>query len=75
MKCAVCRNEMVGKKGELDLRIEGKLYLVENVDYDECPFCGEKVLASKISQILYEKIKNKEFVEREIRIPILEGTY
>jgi YgiT-type zinc finger domain-containing protein len=65
----------LGKKENLILRIEGKLYLVNNVNYDECPFCGEKVLASKISQILYEKIKNKEFVEKEIRIPIIEGTY
>ena len=28
MKCAACHNEMVQKKGEIDLRIEGKLYLV-----------------------------------------------
>jgi hypothetical protein len=33
MKCAVCRNEMVEKKGEIDLRIKGKLYLVTNVSY------------------------------------------
>ena len=31
MKCAACYNEMVKKKGEVDLRIEGKLYLVRNI--------------------------------------------
>jgi len=27
MKCAAWHNEMVKKRGEIDLRIEGKLYL------------------------------------------------
>jgi len=35
MKCAACHNEMVKKKGEVDLKIEGKLYLVRNVSYEE----------------------------------------
>jgi YgiT-type zinc finger domain-containing protein len=75
MKCAVCRNEMVEKKGEIDLRIEGKLYLVTNVSYDECQFCGEKVIAPELSKILYKKIQNGDFVEKPIRIPVLDGTY
>ena len=75
MKCAACHNEMVKKKGEVDLRIEGKLYLVRNVFYEECPSCGEKVLSPEISEILFEKIKNKDFVEQMINVPILDGTY
>ncbi len=35
MKCAACHNEMVKKKGEVGLKIEGKLYLVRNVSYEE----------------------------------------
>ncbi len=75
MKCAVCHHEMVRERGEIDLRIGGKLYLVRNVSYEECPACGEKVLAPKISEILFEKIKNKEFVEQMINVPVLDGTY
>lgn len=75
MKCSVCRNAMIVKKGEIDLRIQGKLYLVRNVSYEECPFCGEKVLSPEMSEILYKKIQNKEFVEQDIRIPILDGAY
>ena len=75
MKCAVCRNEMVHKRGEIDLRIEGKLYLVKNVSYDECPSCGEKVLSSVTCKRLYEKIDKKEFVEQTIRIPVLDAKY
>jgi len=75
MKCAVCRNEMIEKKGEIDLRIGGKLYLVTNVSYEECEFCGEKVIAPELSKILYKKIQNKDFVEQSVRIPVLDGTY
>ena len=75
MKCAACHHEMVRKKGEIDLRIGGKLYLVTNVFYEECPSCGEKVLSPEISEILFEKIDKKEFVEQMISVPVLDGTY
>ena len=75
MKCAACYNEMVKKKGEVDLRIGGRLYLVRNVFYDECPGCGEKVLTPKVSQALFEKIGKKEFIEENVKIPVLDGTY
>ena len=75
MKCAACHHEMTDRKGEIDLRIEGALYLVRNVSYEECPSCGEKVLSPEISDILFIKIKNKEFVEQMVNIPVLDGTY
>ncbi|MBW1796489.1 MAG: YgiT-type zinc finger protein [Deltaproteobacteria bacterium] len=75
MKCAACHNEMVKKKGEIDLRIEEKLYLVRNVSYEECLACGEKILSPKVSQDLFEKIRNRKFVEEIVKIPVLDGTY
>ena len=75
MKCAVCHYEMVSEKGEIDFRINGKLYLVKNVFYERCPSCGEKILSPEISEILFEKIKNKKFVEQMINVPVLDGTY
>jgi YgiT-type zinc finger domain-containing protein len=66
---------MVRKSGEIDLRIAGRLYLVENVSYEECPSCGEKVLLPEVSEVLFEKIASKDFVEQTIRVPVLDGTY
>jgi len=66
---------MVRKKGEIDLRIGGKLYLVRDVSYEECSSCGEKVLSPEISEILFQKIDNKEFIEQMISVPVLDGTY
>lgn len=73
MRCAVCHGEMVEKRGEIDLRINGKLYIVRNVLYEECSSCGERVLTPQVSQALYEKIKHGEYVEETFKIPVLEG--
>jgi len=75
MKCAVCHNKMVQKKGEIDLRIWGTLYLVRNATFEECSACGEKVLSPKVSEVLFDKINNGDFVEEVIKIPVLDGTY
>jgi len=48
---------------------------VQNVSYDECPSCGEKVLSAATCKRLYEKISKKEFIEQTIRIPVLDAKY
>ena len=75
MKCAACHSEMVRKRVEIDLRIEGKLNLVRDVIYEECQACGERVLSPEVSKALFEKIKKEDFIEEVIKIPVLEGTY
>ncbi|MBW1703198.1 MAG: YgiT-type zinc finger protein [Deltaproteobacteria bacterium] len=75
MKCSACYSEMVNKKGEIDLRIGGRLFIVRNVIYEECLSCGEKVLPPEVSEFLFEKIKNEDFIEQIIHVPILDGTY
>lgn len=74
MKCAACQANMILKKGEIDLRVKGKLYLVRDIFYEECPSCGEKVLLPEIAQKLYGKIENKQFKEESVSIPVLNGT-
>jgi YgiT-type zinc finger domain-containing protein len=66
---------MCEKVGEIDLGIEGRFYLVRNVSYEECPFCGEKVLMPDVARVLYNKVQKKEFVEQTLRIPVVDGTY
>ena len=75
MKCAACQSKMIKKDGEIDLRIKGKLFIVRNVAHEECSSCGERVLSPEISSILFERIKNEEFVEQMIRVPVLDGVY
>ncbi|QTA87166.1 YgiT-type zinc finger protein [Desulfonema magnum] len=75
MNCAACNNEMIRKKGSIDLRIGEKLYFVRNVMYEECSVCGEKILSPEVSQQLFEKIRNKQFVEETFKFPVLDCAY
>lgn len=72
MKCAACQNNMVAKKGMIDLRISGKLWFVRNVSYEECLVCGERVLSPKVSQNIFERIKTRQFIEEIVKIPVLD---
>jgi len=72
MNCAACHNEMVKKKGSIDLRNGGKLYIVKNVSYEECTICGERVLSPEVSQDLFDKIRKKQFVEETFKVPVLD---
>jgi len=73
MKCAVCHAQTEQKRGEIELRIYGKLFLVENVLYEECPSCGERVLSPEISQDIFNKISQKEYQEKQIVVPVVQG--
>ena len=74
MKCAAFHNQMARRRGEIDLRIKGKLYLVRNVAFEECPACGEKVISPEVARVLY-RIRNHEFVEESVKVRVLDGTY
>ncbi len=73
MKCAVCHAQMEQKRGEIELRIHGKLFLVENVLYEKCPSCGERILSPEISHDIFNKISQKEYEEKQIIVPVVEG--
>jgi YgiT-type zinc finger domain-containing protein len=61
--------------GELDLRIGGQLYIARGIPYEECTVCGERVISPEISQELFERITQHDFVEETMRIPVLARVY
>ena len=73
MKCAVCNDQMVNKHGEVELRISGKLLLVENVSYQECESCGERVLIPEVSQEIFKKVAQKDYKEQQIIVPVIQS--
>jgi len=75
MKCAACRSEMISKTGELDLRIHGRLYLVKNVTFFECPRCGEKVLEPEVVESLFARIQEGDYTEETMTVPVLNGAH
>jgi len=75
MKCPACGEALVKKKGEIDLRINDKLYVVRNVTFEICSVCGERVLSPEVSQYIFEKVQAKEYEEETIKVPVLNATY
>jgi YgiT-type zinc finger domain-containing protein len=72
MTCAACHGTMVRKSADLDLRINGKLYIIHNVSLEECSNCGERVLDPETSEIIYERIHSKRYKKEKIEIPVLD---
>lgn len=67
MKCAACHDQMVKKRGEIDLRIGGKLYLVRNVSYEECPACGKKFFLRRLVRTYLRKLRIENLLKRTLR--------
>ena len=45
MKCLYCEGKMEQEPAILDLRVDGGLYIVDNVLAYVCQRCGEKVIS------------------------------
>ena len=70
--CAACQNRMEKKKGSIDLRIKGRLFLIKNVEFEECPLCGEKVLSPEVARNLYQLIQEGRYTEERLTVPVLD---
>lgn len=72
MKCAACEHEMVERITELDLRINDKLYLVNNVKLEECRNCGERAIEPGISEQIFNMIKSNRYEVKPVDLPVVE---
>lgn len=68
MTCSACHGKMLRKTGDLDLRINGELYIVHNVPFEECDNCGERVVAPSTSENIYKRIRSQKFVREKVEI-------
>ncbi len=71
-QCAACHAAMEDKIGSIDLRVSGVLYFIRNVSYAECDVCSKRTISPEVSQLLFEKIKNKQYVEEVIKVFVLD---
>ena len=73
MTCAACGHTMESKTGELDLRVNGELFIVRNVAFEECRNCGERVIAPDIGEKAYQDITAGRYRRERIDIPVVEA--
>jgi YgiT-type zinc finger domain-containing protein len=70
MKCEFCDSETAAKKVKKHHWLSGRLYIVENVDAEVCPECGERYFHAttldKINQMIAGKHPVKEVLSVEV---------
>lgn len=70
MKCEFCDSETVPKKVKKQHWLKRRLYIVENVDAEVCPECGERyfhaAILDKIDQMITESHPVKEVLSVEV---------
>jgi YgiT-type zinc finger domain-containing protein len=70
MKCEFCNSETVHKLVKKQHWLQGKLYIIENVDAEVCPECGERYFHAttldKIDKMIAEDHPVKELLSVEV---------
>jgi YgiT-type zinc finger domain-containing protein len=70
MKCEFCNSETTPKRVRKQHWLHGKLYIVENVEAEVCPECGERyyhaTTLDKIDQIITGEHTVKETISVEV---------
>ena len=72
MKCAVCKSEMAKKNNQLDLRINGELFLIDGAEFEECPKCGERVVNPETAEEIFNRVKNGNYRKRPVEVSTLD---
>ena len=70
MKCEFCNSETTRKNVRKQHWLQGKLYIVENVEAEVCPECGERyyhaTTLDKIDQLINSDHPVKETMSVEV---------
>ncbi len=70
MKCHSCEAEIVSKKVRKQHWLEGNLYIVENVEAEVCPECGDRYFHAttldRIDKLISEDHPVKEVLSVEV---------
>ena len=63
MNCEFCNSETRGRKVRKQLWFKGRLYIIENVDAEVCPECGERYFHASTLDSLDEMIAGDHAVK------------
>jgi YgiT-type zinc finger domain-containing protein len=70
MKCEFCSGETLPRKVRKQHWLKGRLYIVENVEAEVCPECGERYFHArtldKIDALIQSEHKVKELLSVEV---------
>ena len=71
MKCEFCQGETVSRKVRKHHWLEGRLYLVENVEAEVCQECGERYYHARTLDKIDAMIQGTHEVKQVLSVEVL----
>jgi YgiT-type zinc finger domain-containing protein len=71
MKCEFCRGETVSRRVRKQHWHNGTLYIVENVEAEVCPECGERYFHATVLDKIDAMIQGKHEVKEVLSVEVL----
>ena len=71
MKCEFCTGETVPRKVRKQHWLGGRLYIVENVDVEVCPECGERYFHARTLDKIDALIQGEHEVKELLSVEVL----
>lgn len=70
MKCAICGGNVEKKTTKLELWVDGKLLVIEDVPAKVCENCGENYFSAKVSKQIDKLLESKLKALRKLEVPV-----
>ena len=71
MKCEFCSGETLPRKVRKQHWLKGRLYIVENVEAEVCPECGERYFHARILDKIDALIQSEHEVKELLSVEVL----
>lgn len=72
MICEFCGGNTENRKVKKQHWLQGKLYLVENVEAEVCSNCGERYFHAKILDAIDKTLQSKHKVEKHLQVEVVK---
>lgn len=72
MICEFCGGNTKKRKVKKQHWLQGKLYLVENVEAEVCSDCGERYFHAKVLDSIDKTLLKKHKVEKHIQVEVVK---
>jgi HTH-type transcriptional regulator / antitoxin MqsA len=70
MKCAICSGVLKEEVTKMELWVDGKLIVIEDVPAKVCENCGEKYFSAKVSKQIDVLLESTGEVKRKLEVPV-----
>lgn len=74
MSCDFCNGKTERRKVTKEHRLDGKLYIVENVEAEVCTGCGERYYHAKTLHAINAMLRRKHKVKKRLEVEVVSAT-